>query len=208
MQDYSLYLVTDDKQDLNTLCRVVEQAIQGGVSIVQVREKHGDIRAFLERALTVKALLDGTGIPLIINDRVDVAIAIDADGVHLGQSDMPVDVARKLLGVNKIIGLSIEDPQQLLDAQTLPIDYIGLSAIYPTPTKTDTQRYWGLNGLRWARERFDKPIIAIGGLNTENIPATLEAGADGVAVVSAICHVDDVLASTQQLRQLVQYNLL
>lgn len=129
MSDYRLYLVTDDQQDLATLKHVVSEAVLGGVTMVQVREKHGDVRAFIERAQAVKDILAGSGVPLIINDRVDVALAIDADGVHLGQSDMPAEIARRLIGPNKILGLSIENEQQLAQADSLPIDYIGLSAI-------------------------------------------------------------------------------
>ena len=136
---YKLYLVTDDQQDLATLEHVVEQSVAGGVTMVQVREKHGDVRAFIERAQRVKAILSGTGVPLIINDRVDVALAVDADGLHLGQSDMPAEIARQLIGEDKILGLSIENEQQLKEAEHLPIDYIGLSAIFATPTKTNTK---------------------------------------------------------------------
>lgn len=115
---YKLYLVTDDQQDLATLEHVVEQAVAGGVTMVQVREKHGDVRAFIERAQRVKAILEGTGVPLIINDRVDVALAVDADGLHLGQSDMPAEIARRLIGEDKILGLSIENEQQLKESGT------------------------------------------------------------------------------------------
>ncbi len=139
MNAYRLYLVTDDQQDLPTLKHVVRKAVEGGVTMVQVREKHGDVRAFIERAQAVKTILEGTGVPLIINDRVDVALAVDADGVHLGQSDMPAEITRQLIGPNKILGLSIETEDQLAEADSLPIDYIGLSAIFATPTKTNTK---------------------------------------------------------------------
>ena len=139
---YKLYLVTDDQQDLATLEHVVEQAVAGGVTMVQVREKHGDVRAFIERAQRVKAILKGTGVPLIINDRVDVALAVDADGLHLGQSDMPATIARQLIGENKILGLSIENEQQLEESNHLPIDYIGLECDFfqrqPKPTLKST----------------------------------------------------------------------
>ena len=124
MNAYRLYLVTDDQQDLATLKRVVKKAVEGGVTMVQVREKHGDVRAFIERAQAVKNILKDTDVPLIINDRVDVALAVDADGVHLGQSDMPAIIARELIGPNKILGLSIENEEQLAEADSLPIDYI------------------------------------------------------------------------------------
>jgi len=188
MSPYLLYLVTDEQQDIATLVHVVEQAVAGGVTMVQIREKHGDIRAFIQRATAVKQILQGTGVPLIINDRVDVALAINADGVHLGQSDMSAITARKLLGHDKLLGLSIETEQQLIAAESLPIDYIGLSAIFATPTKTDTKHHWGLDGLKKAVQYSRFPVVAIGGINTSNLTDIMANGADGVALVSAICH--------------------
>ena len=191
MSNYRLYLVTDDQQDLATLKHVVSEAVLGGVTMVQVREKHGDVRAFIERAQAVKDILTGSGVPLIINDRVDVALAIDADGVHLGQSDMPADIARRLIGPDKILGLSIETEQQLAQADSLPIDYIGLSAIFATPTKTNTKNHWGIEGLQKALNTTSLPIVGIGGINQSNIPELMATGVHGLALVSAICHAQD-----------------
>jgi thiamine-phosphate pyrophosphorylase len=191
MNPYCLYLVTDDQQDLETLKTVVEQAVAGGVTMVQLREKHDNIRVFLERAFAVKAILQGTGVPLIINDRVDVALAIDADGVHLGQSDMPAFTARRLIGRDKLLGLSIENEQQLIEAESLPVDYLGLSSIFLTPTKNNTQKEWGIEGLRNALAQSTFPIVAIGGINESNLDAIVETHVDGVAIVSAICHAAD-----------------
>lgn len=203
MNAYRLYLVTDDQQDLATLKHVVSKAVEGGVTMVQVREKHGDVRAFIERALAVKAILKDTNIPLIINDRVDVALAVDADGVHLGQSDMPAHIARELIGPNKILGLSIENEQQLAQVDTLPIDYIGLSAIYATPTKTNTQKHWGIDGLKMALNTTTLPIVAIGGINESTIPALSATGVHGLALVSAICHADDPKLACEYLLSLM-----
>jgi thiamine-phosphate pyrophosphorylase len=122
---YKLYLVTDDQQDIDTLCQVVFEAITGGVTMVQIREKHGNVRTFIERATAVKQVLQGSGVPLIINDRVDVALAVQAGGVHLGQSDMPAIFARELIGADMILGLSVENEAQLHEAQDLPVDYLG-----------------------------------------------------------------------------------
>ncbi|WP_022951680.1 thiamine phosphate synthase [Leucothrix mucor] len=188
---YQLYLVTDDQQDLATLMHVVAEAVKGGVTMVQLREKHGDIRAFIERANALKAILVGTGVPLIINDRVDVALAVDADGVHLGQSDMPAALARQLIGPDKILGLSIESPQQLAESQQLDLDYIGLSAIFATPTKTNTSMHWGLDGLVDTLQKTALPVVAIGGINQGNIREVAATGVHGIALVSAICHADD-----------------
>lgn len=206
MNPYTLYLVTDDQQDLNTLCHVVKQAIAGGVSLVQVREKQGDVRTFIERAAAVKAVLSGSGVPLIINDRVDVALAVDADGVHLGQSDMPATLARQLLGPDKLIGLSVENEQQFEQAQSLPVDYLGLSAIFATPTKTNTVKHWGLDGLNWAMARSRLPMVAIGGLNTSNIAAVAQTGVQGIALVSAISHARDPQQAARDLRLLIEQN--
>ncbi|ENK3111388.1 thiamine phosphate synthase [Vibrio alginolyticus] len=199
MNAYRLYLVTDDQQDLATLKRVVKKAVEGGVTMVQVREKHGDVRAFIERAQAVKDILKDTNVPLIINDRVDVALAVDADGVHLGQSDMPATIARELIGPNKILGLSIENEEQLAEADSLPIDYIGLSAIFATPTKTNTKKFWGIDGLKMALETTSLPIVAIGGINESNIPQLSATGVHGLALVSAICHAEDPKAASEYL---------
>ncbi|MHA2879132.1 thiamine phosphate synthase [Vibrio campbellii] len=199
MNVYRLYLVTDDQQDLATLKRVVRKAVEGGVTMVQVREKHGDVRAFIERAQAVKDILKDTDVPLIVNDRVDVALAVDADGVHLGQSDMPAIIARELIGPNKILGLSIENEEQLAEADSLPIDYIGLSAIFATPTKTNTKKHWGIDGLKMALETTSLPIVAIGGINESNIPQLSATGVHGLALVSAICHAEDPKAASEYL---------
>lgn len=188
MNPYRLYLVTDDQQDLETLKTVVTGAVAGGVTMVQVREKHGDVRAFIERALAVKSILQGTGVPLIINDRIDVALAVDADGVHLGQSDMSAETARRLIGNDKLLGLSVENEQQLMGAESLPVDYLGLSAIFTTPTKSDTKKEWGIEGLRHAVAQSSFPIVAIGGINASNLDDIIATNVDGVALVSAICH--------------------
>ncbi|AXY02566.1 thiamine phosphate synthase [Vibrio alfacsensis] len=203
MNAYRLYLVTDDQQDLATLKRVVRKAVEGGVTMVQIREKHGDVRAFIERAQAVKAILKDTDVPLIINDRVDVALAVDADGVHLGQSDMPATVARELIGPNKILGLSIENEEQLAQADSLPIDYIGLSAIFATPTKTNTKKHWGTDGLKIALSTTSLPIVAIGGINESNIPQLSATGVHGLALVSAICHAEDPKAASEYLLSLM-----
>ncbi|KAB0465469.1 thiamine phosphate synthase [Vibrio kanaloae] len=204
MNPYKLYLVTDDQQDLATLKFVVERAVSGGVTMVQVREKHGDVRAFIERAKAVKSVLAGTGVPLIINDRVDVALAVDADGLHLGQSDMPAVLARQLIGPNKILGLSIETDKQLQEADSLPIDYIGLSALFATPTKTNLKKHWGYEGIQMALDSTKLPIVGVGGINESNIPQLTETGIHGLALVSAICHAEDPKAATEYLLSLMK----
>lgn len=209
---YLLYLVTDDQQSLSRLEHVVREAVAGGVTMVQIREKHGDVRAFIQRAETVKAILQqaytatGRHIPLIINDRVDVALTVNADGVHLGQTDMPVAIARQLLGKDKLLGLSIETEQQLIDCASLPIDYIGLSAIFATATKTNLITHWGLEGLQRAAAICPFPIVAIGGINHTNLTKVITAGADGVAIVSAISHADDPRQAAAEILTTIKTN--
>lgn len=203
MNPYQLYLVTDEHQDIATLAQVVNEAVKGGVTMVQIREKHGDVRTFIERAKAVKEVLKGSNVPLIINDRVDVALAIDADGVHLGQSDMPAIMARQLIGPDKILGLSIETHQQLDHVHELPVDYIGLSAIFATPTKTDTKTHWGISGLMKALQTTSLPIVAIGGINASNIQDIARTGTHGIALVSAICQAEDPFVATKNIKQLL-----
>lgn len=204
MNPFRLYLVTDDQQDLETLKSVVTEAVAGGVTMVQIREKHGDVRAFIERAQAVKAILQGTGVPLIINDRVDVALAVDADGVHLGQSDMPAETARCLIGKGKLLGLSVENEQQLMEAEALPVDYVGLSAIFATPTKSDTKKEWGIEGLRRAVVQSSFPIVAIGGINASNLDDIITTNVEGIALVSAICHAPSPKQAARELLQQIE----
>jgi thiamine-phosphate pyrophosphorylase len=186
-----LHLVTD-----SALCgprgleAVVEAAVRGGVTCVQLREKSLDTRAFVERARALKALLQGTGVPLLINDRLDVALACGADGVHVGQSDMcPADVRRWM--PQALLGLSIESPDQLAAAEHEPVDYYGVSPVFATATKPDAAPALGLDGLRALRARTHRPLVAIGGIQLSNAAEVVAAGADGLAVVSALCAAAD-----------------
>jgi thiamine-phosphate pyrophosphorylase len=204
VEPYFLCLVTDDKQDLVTLKNVVREAVAGGVTMVQLREKHRDIRYFIETALAVKAILQGSGVSLIINDRIDVALAVDADGVHLGQSDMPADIARLLLGKDKLLGLSVENEQQLMEAESLPVDYLGLSAIFATPTKTNIKKEWGIEGLANAVAQSSLPIVAIGGIDVTNFKAIIATDVAGVALVSAICNAKSPQNAARKFRELMR----
>lgn len=205
MLDYSyqLYLVTDENQDILVLRHVVEQAVLGGVTIVQLRCKHASTAQFLSRAKALKQVLESYNIPLIINDRVDIALAVDAEGVHLGQSDGSVMEARTLLGDDKIIGLSVESEQQLLAAQKLPVDYLGMSAIFSTPTKQDLKKIWGIEGLKFGQANSQLPLVAIGGINSCNISQVADTGVSGIAVVSAITQADDPRSAAAYLKSLI-----
>ncbi len=190
--DYSLYLVTDRglARGRSTL-DIVQAAVSGGVTCVQLREKHCSTLEFIEQALAIKAILKARQVPLIINDRLDVALAVAADGVHLGQNDMPLETAQKIAGPSMLIGISAESVQDAVDAEKGGADYLGVSPIYPTHTKTDTAPPLGLEGLREIRKRVRIPLVGIGGLNESNAAEVIRNGADGVAVVSAIVAADD-----------------
>lgn len=195
-----VYLVTDRPLCLDRpLTSIVADAVRAGIACVQLREKNASTRDFLNQALALKPMLASAGIPLIINDRVDIALAANADGVHLGQSDMPYAAARKLLGPDAVIGLSVETWTDVEAAQDLNVNYLGVSPIFATPTKTDTQAPWGLEGLTRIRAFSRHSLVAIGGLNAANAPDIIQAGADAVAVVSAICSAEDPFAATRSL---------
>lgn len=187
-----LYLVTDQASLRgSSLADMVLAAVQGGVSCVQLREKALVTRDFVALALAVKDLLAPFDVPLVINDRLDVALACGAQGVHLGQSDMPVALARQLLPPEVFIGLSVENLGDVVRAAGQAVDYLGISPVYATPTKTDTAAPWGLAGVQQVRAMTGLPLVAIGGIHQSNAAVVLQAGADGLAVVSAICSAAD-----------------
>ncbi len=198
-----LYLVTDRGLSLERdLEWIVSQAVKGGTTMVQLREKDIDTREFIALGERLLKLLRPAGVPLIINDRVDVALAVDADGVHIGQSDMPYEIARRLLGPSKIIGLSVENLDELREANSLDVDYIAVSPVYSTATKTDTAPPFGLEGLRSAVAISRHPSVAIGGMNASTAPDVLATGVDGIAVVSAICSASDPKLAAEELKSL------
>lgn len=198
-----LYLVTDQALTRGRpLADVVAAAVQGGVTCVQLREKQLGTREFLAQALILKALLTPLRIPLVINDRIDIALACGADGVHLGQNDLPADEARKLLPPGVFVGWSVESMDDVQQSAALPVDYLGVSPIFSTPTKTDTKDPWGLEGLAVVRAATPLPLVAIGGIHTGNAREVLRAGADGLAVVSALCTAEDPRAAAAALRAL------
>jgi thiamine-phosphate pyrophosphorylase len=202
--DYSLYLVTD-----RTLSRgrsseeIVGAAVRGGVTCVQLREKHCSTRDFIREARSLQPLLHHHKIPLIINDRLDVALAIGADGVHLGQSDMHIGDARRLVGENTIIGISAENLNDAIVAEQEGADYIGISPVFETDTKVNTAAPLGLEGIRWIRRAVNLPLVGIGGINVGNVREIICAGADGVAVVSAIVSADCPETAASELKNLL-----
>jgi thiamine-phosphate pyrophosphorylase len=203
-----LYFVTDRGLcGEKSLVDVILQAIRGGAVCVQLREKDVATRHFVEEARRIKALMAPFRVPLIINDRVDVALAVEADGVHVGQDDMPYDIARKLMGPAAIIGVSVETWGDVERAEALDVDYLGVSPVFATPTKTDTKEPWGLEGLGRIKAFSRHPLVAIGGVNPSNAGAVVRAGADSVAVVSAICAASDPFAVSRELAGIIATEL-
>ncbi|WP_039656287.1 thiamine phosphate synthase [Clostridium tyrobutyricum] len=199
--DYSLYLVTDRRFiGEKPLKKAVEEAIIGGVTLVQIREKSASTREFYNVALEVKQVTSHYNVPIIINDRIDIAQAIDADGVHLGQSDMPLSIARKILGDKKIIGISTGTIEEALEAESGGADYIGIGTIFNTGTKKDTDNPLGVDGLKKVYDSVNIPAVAIGGINNENFKDILSTGVDGIAVVTAILRSNDITSAAKQLK--------
>ena len=182
MKSLKLCLVTERYDN-----RFIEDAISGGVTLIQYRDKTKSFDEKLHAALSLKVLLEPYGIPLLINDNIELAKMVNAEGVHLGQLDRSPEMAREILGPDKIIGLSIENLEQLNTANQLKsINYVAASALFPTPSKTNCQKYWGLDGLKDFVSRSTYPVITIGGIHVGNVYDVMQCGVVGVAVISAI----------------------
>lgn len=202
--DYSIYLVTDEAcLHGRALLSCVEEALAAGVTLVQYRAKHADGGRLYAEASVLKELCDKYNVPLIINDRLDVAQAVGAAGVHLGQDDLPCTVARRILGDDFIIGVSAHNPEEALKAAQDGADYLGCGAVFGTVTKQDVAKL-GLENLRVIRKAVALPMVGIGGINAENYAEVLAAGADGAAIVSGILAQDDIAATVQHLVKIKQ----
>lgn len=200
----ALYWVTDPAGIAEaTWLQQVQAAVRGGVSCVQLRNKTANTRDLVRWGLALKALLGPHGVPLVINDRLDVALAVNADGLHLGQSDLLPADARRLAPPSMWLGWSIEQLAQLELARNQPVDYLAISPVFATPTKTDIAEPLGISGLRWARQQTTLPLVAIGSINAESISDVVAAGADSVAVARAISDAPDPQLAAQILRGLV-----
>ena len=191
--DCALIFVTDDRvTEDEAFLKILVSSLEGGITMVQLREKFLSTKRFYQRAQAVKKLCARYEVPLIINDRLDIALSIDAEGIHLGQSDLPVEIARNLLGNKKIIGYSVSNAKQMMTANQLEIDYIGLSPIFQTVTKkTNLAPPMGIEGLKRLKTISTKPLVCIGGITPENTKRVLKNGSDGIAVVSAISQAED-----------------
>jgi thiamine-phosphate pyrophosphorylase len=203
--DWTLYVITDAKLSRGrSHLEVAQAAIEGGASIIQFREKEMTTRELVETARSLKELTSQKGVPFIVNDRLDVALAVEADGVHVGQEDMPADMARQLIGPHKILGVSASTVEEALQAEKDGADYVSASPVFTTPTKPDTPPPTGLEGLRAIVEAVNLPVIAIGGINEKNAAEVMEAGAQGVAVISAVVSAPDIAAAARHLRETLE----
>ena len=199
---YLLYLVISERDCKGKdLFAVAKQAILGGVDIIQLREKNSALAPFLKKAMQLKEITDKYNIPLVINDNFQIAKQVKAEGIHVGNSDMPPSLIREQWKEEgKIIGYSIEHLEQLNNEQTLRSDYLGISPIFKTSTKTDTITEWGLQGISQIRALTQKPLVAIGNMNYKNAKAVINAGADCIAVVSEICSAKNPEKAAYQLK--------
>ena len=195
-----LYLVADRGYAAGRRLRpIVEASVRAGVTLVQIRDKGDDARSFLAEALDLREALAGTGVPLLINDRIDIARAVGADGVHLGQSDLPPRIAREQLGPSAIIGLSIENRAQVGDGKFEGVDYLGVGPVFATSTKSDAAPPIGLDGLAAIRAATRLPMVGIGGISVVNAASVRATGVEGICVVSAILGAADPAEATRAL---------
>jgi thiamine-phosphate pyrophosphorylase len=198
MAGSGVYLVTEERSQAGRRLRAVETALDAGARVVQLRDRGTPVRELIAEARAMKAACSRRGALFIINDDVALALASDADGVHVGQGDFPADEAKRLLGDSKLVGLSISAVDEAVEAERVGVDYIGVGAIYSTPTKPDAE-LGGMDLLRAVRARVGKPLVAIGGIDAGNAAAVFAAGADAVAVVRAVFAEPDVAAATRRL---------
>lgn len=198
--DYSVYLVTDDScLKGRPLLECVEAALKGGVTLVQYRLKNGDGGRMYKEAMELKVLCDQYSVPLIINDRLDIAMAVGAAGVHLGQDDLPCSVARSILGDDYVIGVSAHNPQEAVKAVEDGADYLGCGAVFGSATKTNVSEL-GLKNLEAIRRAVQVPMVGIGGVNSSNYALVRQTGADGAAIISGILSAEDIEAEARKFR--------
>lgn len=201
--DYTLYLVTDRRfLRGRSLIDEVLKSVRGGVTMVQLREKEACSREFYQLAFSLKTALQDSGVPLIINDRLDIAMAVDADGLHIGQEDLPLSEVVRLWGKDKIIGLSVSSLEEARQGQKGGASYLGLGPIYATGTKTDAVGPTGLMLLSEVKGSLNIPVVAIGGINMSNLAAVRDSGADGAAVVSCLMGAPDIEKTAREMVKL------
>lgn len=203
-----LHVLTDREwsrgRDMMT---VATAALDGGATVIQLRDKHASTRTLIEEGLALRALTRERGALLIVNDRVDVALAVDADGAHVGQEDLPAAMARRLLGSGRILGVSAATGQEAREAVVAGADYLGVGPIFATATKADAGPATGTRLLTECAREFTLPLIAIGGITVENAAQVIQAGATGIAVITAVVHAEDITGAARQLRHVVETTL-
>lgn len=200
--DYSLYLVTDRRnKTTEEFLKIIEESIQGGVTVVQLREKDTPTKEFYQIAIKLKEITQKYKIPLIINDRIDIALAIDCEGVHLGQDDMPAEIARKILGKDKLIGVSAHNIEEAKKAVLDGADYIGSGAVFPTSTKNDASDV-PIEKLKDITNSINIPTVAIGGIKSENIKQLENTNISGISVVSAIMESENPIKASEKLKSI------
>ena len=204
--NYDLYIITDQRiSHGKSHLEVAEAALAGGATVIQFRDKEMKDSEAVVACREIYKLTKKKGVSFIVNDRVEVAKAVDADGVHLGQEDMSFSSARKILGKEKIIGISVDTVEQALKAVKGGTDYLGIGPIYPTATKSDAGKALGTARLKEIRESVNIPIVAIGGINENNLEEVLRAGADGIAVISAVVSAPDITEACRKLKTRIEY---
>jgi thiamine-phosphate pyrophosphorylase len=192
------YLVTDSGLSKKGTLSDVQEAVAAGCRIVQYREKNKSTKEMIAEASQIKSICGADAI-FLVNDRIDVALAVDADGVHIGQEDMPIDIARAILGADKVIGLTVHNISESIEAERSGADYIGLSPIFDTATKSDAGTGIGTEKIRDVKNAINIPVVAIGGINKQNCRSVIENGADSLVAISAVVCSDDVKRETQEL---------
>lgn len=201
--DVSLYLVLDTAlcNGITGVVDTAKAALENGISMLQLRSEYMAEKEWLEVGMALKNLLRASAVPLIINNRIDMALALDADGVHIGQKDMPPHIVRSLLGPNKYIGLSISTPDELAQAPAELVDYLGIGPVYPTTSKQNTAPPLGIEGLKYMVQHKKNPAVGIGGITPKNAALVMATGINGIGVVSAICGHPQPDQATRALRQ-------
>ena len=205
LNEIDFYLVTDSKLSKKGVLSDVENALNAGCKIVQYREKNKSTKEMIKEAKKIKKKCEGKAI-FLVNDRIDVALAVNSDGVHIGLDDMPFEIARKILGNEKIIGLTVHNLEESLEAEKIGADYIGLSPIFETGTKNDAGVACGIAMIKNVRKDVNLPIVAIGGINKENISQVIKAGADAAVAISAVVCSDDVYKEVCYFNRIIKEN--
>lgn len=204
---YPLCVITDEKVSGLRHREVADLALQGGAPMIQLREKSNDIRATYEEALAIRQLCRQRGALFIVNDRLDLGLAVDADGVHLGQDDLPASLARPMLRQGMLLGVSTHSLQEAQEAEATGADYIGFGPIFTTASKTGTRPTVGLDGVRRVKAAVQVPVLAIGGITLERAAEVIAAGADGVAVISAIVGSGDITGACRRFLSAIRQAL-